>query len=124
MVSQTRFFRFLKENFLLNEKFFFKKINFSSAIFFIFSGFLFGNLFCTFLICVRSIFIWDGFIILNFILFIEIINYIIYHKKGRFFLLFWNFPFSFQKKLFLKNFNYFKIGFLLGFFIDAFKVGS
>lgn len=121
MKSKTRFYNFLKKMYQVKKKIF--KINFSNAIFFLFLGFLFGNLFCTFLTNIRFFF-WDGFIILNFIFFLEIINYIVYHKKGRFFFFFWTISLHFRETFFWKNFNYFKIGFLLGFFIDAFKVGS
>ena len=133
MRSETRLTRFLGTFLqIFKEKLSFFQISFSSAIFFLFSGFLTGNLFGTFLNGIRTILPWDGFIIVSFLFFVEIISYIRYHIKGRFFLILWKFPplgggttpFSYQKQIFWKNFNFLKIGLMLGFFIDAFKVGS
>ena len=124
-MSETRLIRFFIK-FLTNfkEKFSFFQRRFSSAIFFLFSGFLVGNLFGTFLPPIRLLLPWDGFIVILFLFFVEIISYIRYHHPGRFFLFMWKFPFYSGKELFWKNFNFLKIGLLLGFFIDAFKVGS
>jgi hypothetical protein len=125
MRSETRIARFLRnfsESF--KEKFSFFQMSFSSAIFFLFSGFLGGNLFGTFLNAIRTLIPWDGFIVVSFLFFVEIISYIRYHNEGRFFLILWKFPFSYKKRIFWKNFNFLKIGLMLGFFIDAFKVGS
>lgn len=111
------------------------------SIFALFLGFVCGNLFGTFLNYFRHFFKWDGFIISITILFIEIINYITF-KTG----------ISFENQLAdhseilqkpnlgwrtrhfkqwslnpysgIKIVNFYKIGLLLGFFIDAFKVGS
>lgn len=164
----------------------------SNPIFFLFVGFVIGNLFGTFLPSIRFFFSWDGFIVLFLLFFIEFISYIRYRGKSRFFLILWNFsrssssgergisfwnidlqlPILFVQKRFsslwgcfaeqnvsfdleqqrsgreipqlpdkiiksattfldgsipfprYKSLNYFKIGFLLGFFIDAYKVGS
>jgi hypothetical protein len=133
MRSETRLFKFF-ENFLITfkEKFFFFQNSFSSSIFFLFFGFLFGNLFGTLLNGIRAFVYWDGFIVLSLIFFIEIISYITYHKEGRSFFFIWRFcashtsakPFYYQRRLFWKSFNFLKIGLMLGFFIDAFKVGS
>ena len=80
-------------------------------------GFLIGNLFGTFLNFLRNKIIWDGIILLIIILFFEFINFIIYKKK--------NFITSiFQNKKLLIILKNLQIGILLGFFIDAFKVGS
>lgn len=165
-----------------------------TSIFFLFLGFIFGNLFGTFLDFFRSFLNWDGFIIIITICLIECINFLNYKKKEKSKLLeigqkqgfkstknFWknnlkkihlfdynikklnlskkqmplqkNFQplqhFSIleknlnkvanlfsrsktslwksknQKKMsFLKILHFYKIGLLLGFFIDAFKVGS
>lgn len=125
MRSETRIVQFLKtfsESF--KDKFSFFQISFSSAIFFLFSGFLGGNLFGTFLNGIRILVPWDGFIVASFLFFVEILSYIRYHSKNRFFLILWKFPFSYRKRVFWKNFNFLKIGLMLGFFIDAFKVGS
>ena len=125
MRSETRLTRFLGAfSKTFKEKFSFFQISFSSAIFFLFSGFLAGNLFGTFLNGIRNFLPWDGFIVVSFLFFVEIISYIRYHTEGRFFLILWKFPFSYQKRVFWKNFNFLKIGLMLGFFIDAFKVGS
>lgn len=140
MRSETRLSNFF-ENFLISfkEKFFFFQNSFSSSIFFLFLGFLFGNLFGTLLNGIRVFVYWDGFIVLSLIFFIEIISYISYHKEGRSFFFIWRFraslserrsgtisanPFYHQRRFFWKFFNFFKIGLMLGFFIDAFKVGS
>lgn len=125
MKPETRISTFFQKILIkLKEKFFFFQTSFSSSIFFLFLGFLFGNLFGTFLNTIRSFISWDGFIVLILLFFVEIISYITYHKEGRSFFLFWKFPFFYKKRLFWKCFNFFKIGILLGFFIDAFKVGS
>lgn len=125
MRSETRLSSFF-QNILISfkEKFFFFQNSFSSSIFFLFFGFLVGNLFGTFLNAIRAFIYWDGFIVLILLFFIEIISYITYHKEGRSFFIIWRFPFLYQKRLFWKCVNFFKIGLLLGFFIDAFKVGS
>lgn len=108
---------------------------FAFSIFFLFFGFFCGNLFGTFLIFFRNYFVWDGFIIMLIILSIESINYLNYKKKHdwleknkRFFN---QFKFCTEPVInYEKNYtwirclNFFKIGLLLGFFTDAFKVGS
>jgi hypothetical protein len=125
MRSETRLFQFLKTLFIgFKGKFLFFQTSFSSAIFFLFIGFLLGNLFGTFLSWIRTLVPWDGFIVISLLFFIEIISYIRYHKAGRSFLILWKFPFSFKKRILWKSFNFLKIGLMLGFFIDAFKVGS
>ncbi len=125
MKSETRLARFFG-NFssIFKEKFDFFQISFSSAIFFLFTGFLGGNLFGTFLQGIRHFLPWDGFIVVSFLFFVEIVSYIRYHVEGRAFIFLWSFPFSYQKRIFWKNVNFLKIGLMLGFFIDAFKVGS
>ena len=125
MNSETRLSTFFQKiSRTINEKFFFFQNSFSTSLFFLFIGFLFGNLFGTFLDGIRTFILWDGFIVLSLLFFIEIISYITYHKEGRSFFILWRFPFSYQKRIFWKCFNFFKIGLMLGFFIDAFKVGS
>jgi hypothetical protein len=125
MKLETRLIRFLTQfSKNLKEKLSFFQMKFSSAIFFLFSGFVAGNLFGTFLPAIRVLIPWDGFILVSFLFFVEVISYIRYQSEGRFFLLLWQFPFSYKKRVFWKNFNFLKIGLLLGFFIDAFKVGS
>ena len=120
------------QNYLKNKVVFFE-IYFASAIFFLFFGFLLGNLFGSFLNIFRESIIWNGFITLIVLLLEEVISYLIYHSKKRtpFFTLdFINLyfleklNFFYKKKFFIRSLNLFKIGVLLGFFIDAFKVGS
>jgi Protein of unknown function (DUF565) len=171
----------------ISKKMLFFEIYFAKGVFFLFFGFLLGNLFGSFLDIFRKLIIWDGFIVLIIILFQEFISYFIYKSKKRtlffymknkktyklkknkfffnsvmqltnFFILnFFHvslflkkvilrvysiFPKTIKKKMsyfffnknlatnkayqfyILKNLNLFKIGILLGFFIDAFKVGS
>lgn len=171
----------------ISKKMLFFEIYFAKGVFFLFFGFLLGNLFGSFLDIFRKLVIWDGFIVLLIILFQEFISYSIYKSKKRtlffyvknkkiyklkknkflfnrviqlinflilsFFhiLIFLKktiskiytiFPETLKKKMshfffnenlatnkayqiyILKNLNLFKIGILLGFFIDAFKVGS
>lgn len=122
---QTRIFIFLQPLLLkIYQRFLFFQNTFPVGIFFLFFGFLFGNIFGTFLQTIRNFFYWDGFIVFILIFFIEIISYIIYHREGRYFFFLWNFPIFFKKTVFWRSFNYLKIGLMLGFFIDAFKVGS
>lgn len=140
MTSNTPFFNQIHRlQFLLKKKMtFFKKIVILS-LFFLFLGFVFGNLFGTFLNYFRSFTDWDGLIIIFILVIIEIINYLNYKslKNGNSFLL--NF-FSSRKNFgrrgnnqkdsrkhmnsIIKILHFSKIGLLMGFFIDAFKVGS
>lgn len=69
-------------------------------------SFLIGNAFGTFLIFLRKIILWDGAILILLILFFEFLNFLIYKKKAK------------------KFWIHIQLGILLGFFIDAFKVGS
>lgn len=114
MKLETRFLFFFKQFFLvIKQKLFFFEKNFSIALFFLFLGFIFGNLFGTFLNKIRSYIVWDGFTILILIILFETISFFTYHKKH-----------NLKKKFFWTTANYFKIGLMFGFFIDAFKVGS
>lgn len=102
-------FLFTKEillKFLRKNEFF--KSFFINSFLLLFIGLFSGSLFGTFLDFPRSFGFWDGFIILSVIFFCEIINLCVYVYKVSLF----------------KTINYFKIGFLLALFIDAFKVGS
>ena len=93
-------------------------------------GFLVGNLFGTFLNTIRKYIAWDGIIVFFIISIIEISNYNVYHNKNRAFLFILfrqNYVFFIDQnkaKSFWKFFNFFKIGLMVGFFVDAFKVGS
>lgn len=118
--------------------------HFVFSTFCLFLGFVCGNLFGTFLTFFRTFLNWDGTIIAGTILLIEFLNYCHFFlfnptrkKKER--ILYrssFDFPFfefHFKKKgekaisyltLFIRFSNFYKMGLLLGFFIDAFKVGS
>lgn len=107
----TRITFWIKKIYLeAEEQFDFFQNNFIQNLFFIFFGFLFGTLFGSFLEIIRKFFIWDGFILCNLIIIFEIIN-------------FYNFRLKKHHK-YWKYLNSYKIGILLGFFLDAFKVGS
>ncbi len=171
----------------LKKKLLYFRMFFANGIFFLFIGFLAGNLFGSLLNIFYESIIWDGFITLFVILLAELISYLIYHSKRRigffafninnfanrssvekntifqqiivfiihcfekcffliknffktFFSIIQNYSFIFtsifytskkiakkfywNKVFFIKSLNLFKIGILLGFFIDAFKVGS
>lgn len=85
---------------------------FSFSLFFLFLGFVSGNLFGTFLTFFRAYIIWDGFIMMLGLVLVEFLNYVSFtHLNG-------------QRKTTRRRLNFLKIGLLLGFFIDAFKVGS
>ena len=103
--------------------------NFAFSIFFLFLGFICGNLFGTFLTFFRYFIYWDGAIIMLTIVFIEVINFLYYTKsqrKAQTFqeksdLLLTRQP---KKQSFISFVNVYKVGILIGFFTDAFKVGS
>jgi hypothetical protein len=114
------------------------------SVFFFFLGFMCGNLFGTFLVFFRQWIIWDGFVILLTILFIELIHYLNFYvfKSDYDFKLYdtqyqppsnintlnksINRPLfdQFHFKIGIRLLNFYKLGLLFGFFIDAFKVGS
>ena len=149
--------------------------SFVSSTFFLFFGFMCGNLFGTFLSFFRASIPWDGAIIALILLFVEWVNYLnfvifnkpvkvsprpFYQKKtigSRLMQLILIIPKSFDKfrllfdsttkknvfqnqwtrffkakllffqrkqKALIRLLNFYKLGLLLGFFIDAFKVGS
>ena len=95
---------------------------FSITLFFLFLGFVVGNVFGTFLNGLRHVFRWDGYIILFVLSFIEVTNYGIY-RPGRESTSFLSLDQGRCRPVW-KICNFFKIGLMLGFFIDAFKVGS
>jgi hypothetical protein len=103
--------------------------SFAAVLFALFVGFLLANIFGTFLGALRSFAIWDGFIIFGLVLFVELTSYVIYHNGERQFMGISFFQFTRYKTMFWWSLaaritNNFKIGFLLGFFVEAFKVGS
>lgn len=112
MFYNTKFLKISSVFFFnIKKKSIFIKKNFVIYIFLLFFGFICGNLFGTFLNFFRYLISWDGFIIIFIILIIEFINYLTYTFKLK------------NNKIF--NFlNFYKIGLLLGFFTDSFKVGS
>jgi len=107
--------------------FFSKK--FTLSIFFLFFGFICGNLFGTFLNFFRNFIYWDGIIILITILVIEFIHFFNYTNQNNnkiFKMLVYLKKLNINKKniFFIQILNFYKLGLLLGFFTDAFKVGS
>ena len=124
----------------LRTKYFFLQKNFPGLLALLLFGFLLGNVFGTFLNTLRFFFIWDVFIIFLLIVLLEILNYTVYRNKNR--LLFFS-PFLLSRgqlelhsssstasqkygstKVVVQFLNFFKIGLMIGFFVDAFKVGS
>ncbi len=96
-------------------KFSIKKIQFlKSNLDFLFKwffiGFIFGNIFGSFLIFLRKWILWDGLVIFFVLLILETINYIFLYKIKR----------KSSRSLIISI----RIGLLLGFLIDAYKVGS
>ena len=107
----TRYYSQFNNNIeFINRKIKKLKKNFLSFLLFFFLGFFIGNLFGTF---VEYINVSNSLLILLLILSNEFINFCVYSKKKPIY------------KLKLYNFlNAFKIGTLLGFFVDSYKVGS
>lgn len=179
MNPNTKFVRELKKlSILIKKKIKVFQTNVIFSVFSLFLGFVFGNLFGTFLVFFRHFINWDVLIITTTILIIEFINYLNYNNKNNlriektlhkmqswrvnstpppdlktekpkrqirilnvfstcFYILDKNYQNTgnlafIEKKLqkikkqinFIKILNFYKIGLLLGFFIDAFKVGS
>lgn len=140
---------FSRSIFIFQKKLSFLKKDFSKMLCLLLLGFLTGNIFGSFLNTIRHCFIWDGFITFCLITFIEFISYLTYKRRreplrgyskagdaGKTNSL----PeLRFEKtastvagilkqtnvcKTWFKFANLFKIGLLIGFFVDAFKVGS
>lgn len=147
MVFRTRLVNFIlncsKSTDLLSNRSQLSLDKFTRVLSLLLIGFLIGNLFGTFLNTIRKHIMWDGAVILFLISIIEISNYNVYHYKNRSFLSVRlkkkeKVRFSLDtdqrglsrvrpkvsKQLFWKSFNFFKIGLMVGFFVDAFKVGS
>lgn len=98
--------------------------SFSIILFSLLFGFLLANIFGTFLAVLRNSIPWDGFVIFGILLFVETTNWLTYRPfKG---------PsqqtayeaVKTNKNVMCRIVNSFKIGLLLGFFVEAFKVGS
>ena len=137
MKIETRIVFFINQlKVYLNSKFFFFKEVFSFALFTLFVGFLIGNLFGTFLNTIRYFIFWDGLIIFIILSIMELLNFILYNKAKRLFVISQKisyYPMRSQaahtasaanNQIIWKSLNYLKIGIMFGFFIDAFKVGS
>lgn len=114
----TRYYSKLNQffNFII-KKFIKLKNNFLPLLILLFIGFFLGNLFGTIVDSIRQLNIADSFLIFLLLLFNEFINFRIYshYNKIR------------AMRMEIRKFNFinaFKMGFLLGIFIDSFKVGS
>ena len=106
--------QFLK---FINQKLEKLKKNFLSFLLTLFLGFFLGNLFGTLVESIRKLNIADSILIFIIILLNETVNFIVYQPKNRK-------TYSIPKIRLYDFLNIFKIGVLLGFFIDSFKVGS
>nr|AWX53182.1 Ycf20 [Blidingia minima]QUX32869.1 Ycf20 [Blidingia minima] len=147
MKSNTRLLGFLDVcQTQLQLKFLLFETQLPTSLFVFFLGFMNGNLFGTILIFFRQWVIWDVIIIIMTILFIEFINYSYFQltlqktrvssklnklKPNGFQIQENKRDTKFNKSIaylgfnnFIRQLNFYKIGLLLGFFIDAFKVGS
>ena len=109
---QTRLFRIIRQ-IVFNSQYQFLLFQnvFIASIFYLFIGFVTGSGFCTILSLIRETQVWDGFVIFFILLFFEKIGRRVYKQTQ-------------TKQSFLKLLNCWKTGILLGFFVDAFKVGS
>jgi hypothetical protein len=134
LIMTTRFQRISQQTNIEFQKkcqFFTKK--FTISLFYLFLGFLIGNLFGT-LIDFFRLLLWDGFIILGVIFVFEGISFLNYRFLIRLEESKRDTTFSSKSPsaarqsslfvVFIKSLNFLKLGILLGFFIDAFKVGS
>ena len=125
MKIETRIVFFINQlKVYLNRKFFFFKEVFSFALFTLFVGFLIGNLFGTFLNTIRYFIFWDGLIVFIILSIMELLNFLLYNKAKRFFVISQKISYYPNNQIIWKSLNYLKIGIMFGFFIDAFKVGS
>ena len=101
----------------INKKLLKLKKNLLAFVLILFFGFFIGNLFGTFVTTIRNYHIADSLLIFLIISLTELMNFTVYNRYKR------------KKNFYLivnvSDFlNSFKIGVLLGFFIDSFKVGS
>ena len=87
-------------------------------------GFLLANIFGTFLGVFRCAAIWDGFVIFGLVVFVEVISCARYQTLQPPPVGAVSFASTGNRNLFWRLTNNFKIGLLLGFFVEAFKVGS
>lgn len=114
----TRYYFRLNQIFkFLNQKLKKLKENFLSFLFILFLGFFIGNLFGTLVDYIRQLNVADSVLIFLIIFLNELVNFTVYSSGKN------KFNSIFKIKLY-NLLNIFKIGVLLGFFIDSFKVGS
>ena len=113
---QTRLFRIIRQ-LLFNSKDQFKLVKtlFTTSILYLFIGFITGSAFCTILSIIRQTPLCDGFILFLLLFLFEKVGKLVYKTRKQ--------HQTRQIKLY-KLINCWKTGLLLGFFIDAFKVGS
>jgi hypothetical protein len=120
MKKKRRLISFLEKKLSkIKTKYFLFQQDIALTLIFIFGSFFFGNFFANLITNLKNYLKWDFFIVLIFLLFLELINLITYSKNF--------FIFQFLKikiNNLIKLLNSAKIGFLLALFIDAFKVGS
>ena len=87
-----------------------KKLSFFTFLLLI--SFIYGNIFGIYLKEIENFYL-NIFII---VILIEVISFLKYSKKSKFYLI--------ENSLSLKSLNVLKRGFLIGIFVEAFKVGS
>ena len=87
-------------------------------------GFLLANIFGTFLGALRCATIWDGFVIFGLVVLVEVISCARYQTLQPPPVGVISFAPTKNQNLFWRLTNNFKVGLLLGFFVEAFKVGS
>lgn len=112
---QTRLFKITKQ-IIFNTKRQFNRFQgeFTNNILYLFIGFITGSTFgAFFLSCIRVSGLWDGAIISLLLVWFEQIGKRVYKPT-----------YSKKKSNQIKFLNCWKTGIILGFFIDAFKVGS
>ncbi len=127
MIFKSKLDTFVSQSIVSFQKksLFFRK-NFPCMLALLLFGFLVGNVFGTFLNTLRFFFFWDVFIIFLLVVLLEFLNYNAYNVFSR--------PkgsvlgYAEQElrsaKIVVQFINFFKIGLMIGFFVDAFKVGS
>ena len=98
--------------------------SFATMLLSLFFGFLLANIFGTFLGILRCAAIWDGFVIFGLVVFVELISCARYQTLQPPPIDVVSFASTRNRDLFWRFTNNFKIGLLLGFFVEAFKVGS
>lgn len=110
---QTRLFKIITQIiFNIKRQFIKFQAQFTTNILYLFIGFITGSAFGTFFLSfIRLSGLWDGAIIFLLLVWFEQIGKRVYQP-------------TYKQKEALKLINCWKTGVILGFFIDAFKVGS